>query len=377
LDVCLNSRLVSLGSIGLDTAAGARNATITEIRVERHLRHGRKHRHVHPVSRNGHDSGNGNSNGNGKAIAKAIANANGAAIVANEAAGISNSSPGTPSPSPSPGSLSPRPHKHDAYTHEDLHRPTTRSGAIARHATHAFVHYAVLDTMLALLRKVGPDTLAVTHASTQTGLFAAFVKQTGITVLPGILDWDVPSVLVEVWTQCCVPLIIWQALSCGYHVIATLALSTTLWEVRSWDVDLFHAPWAADSLIDLWGKRWHQLFRVSKSKSYLARLSDSPAPIHHALLVNPQPPPSSNYPIHALPTHILLFGRTARTGRTEHVPRARPAPPRLLLLVHGRRVRGRGHPQAAHGPPGARAARARVDVVRHVCRRARRDRRVV
>jgi len=301
VDIWFNSRLISMGSVGLDVAAGAPNATIRDIKVERHLRHGKKHhhahgyRHVHP--QNGSAVVNGSANGSAKLN------------------GIANGSA----------------HKHDAYVYSDLHRPKTRAGAIARHAGHALVHYVVLDTLLALLRRTGPNTLAVTATQTQPGLFHKFVSQTGVRVLPGVLDWDVHPFLVEFWTQCCVPIVIWQALSGGFHVVAALTLSTGLWEVRSWDVDLFDAPWKADSLIDLWGKRWHQLFRVSLR---FCPFSNVTAPIHHSLIRNALRPPPPKYAIHPVPAHILLLGPPARARRAVDEPRARARPTCVLLLPH-------------------------------------------
>ncbi|TXT04280.1 hypothetical protein VHUM_04278 [Vanrija humicola] len=184
-DVCINSRLVSLRSVGLDTLAGPPNAALPkQPHVERHLRHKRRKRHP---------------------------------------------------------------------------RPTTRAGSVARHVRHALVHYVVLDTMLALLRLVGPDTLGTPHGT--RNVLDKFVNSTRITALPGFLGWVVPSGGVRFLTELCVPLAIWQALSCGYHALATACIGSGLWEVQSWDVDLFDSPWRADSIIDLWGKRWHQMFR--------------------------------------------------------------------------------------------------------------------
>lgn len=234
--------MLSLGSVGLDHAAGEPNESVVTPKIERHLRHGlRVHRRRGKVAANGHGNGvakktlNGTSNGQSNGIAHGHAN------------GATNGIAST-DPRPTEVALLPR--------------PRTRSGAIGRHVRHAFTHYAVLDTMLAVLRRIGPDTLAAVHASTQPGLFAQFLNTTGFRVLPALLDWKTTPFAVEFATQCCVPIIIWQALSAGYHVAAALALGTGLWEVQSWDVDLFDAPWKADSLIDLWGKRWHQLFRV-------------------------------------------------------------------------------------------------------------------
>jgi hypothetical protein len=48
-----------------------------------------------------------------------------------------------------------------------------------------------------------------------------------------------------------------------YHAVATVAIASTIWPSAAWDVDLFDRPFAATSVIDLWGRRWHQVTRVS------------------------------------------------------------------------------------------------------------------
>lgn len=190
VDLCINSRLVSLGSVGLDTLAGPPNASLPKHpHVERHLRHKRRKRHP---------------------------------------------------------------------------RPTTRWGSVARHARHAFTHYVVVDTLLALLSLVGPDTLGVPQGT--RNVLDKFIASTKITVLPGILDWVLPAGGVRFSTELCVPLVIWQSLSCGYHCLALACVGSGFWEVQSWDVDLFDAPWRADSIIDLWGKRWHQVGSESRGR---------------------------------------------------------------------------------------------------------------
>jgi hypothetical protein len=156
------------------------------------------------------------------------------------------------------------------------HRPASRAGALARHALHVATHYCVLDTFLAFLRLTGPEL-----APGGPGTLERFALSTHFIGLPDILPFRVPAGLVAICIEACVPIVIWQGLNLGYHAFA-VALLLAGWEVQSWDVDLFDAPWRADSIIDLWGRRWHQVFRhqfilAAASTLKLLRLPNTPA----------------------------------------------------------------------------------------------------
>lgn len=180
MDLCMNSRLLGLGAMGLDTLAGPPNATLKAVHIERHL------------------------------------------------------------PKPSG-------------------RPTSRLGAIARHMVWVIGYYLFMDALLATFRRVGGPLLL----PGPVGAVKAYSYSSRFIMFPGVLDIEPYPFLVAYAVQACVPGIICGGLQLGYHLAAVVCLSSTFWEVDSWDVDLFDGPWKAQSLIDLWGKRWHQLFRVS------------------------------------------------------------------------------------------------------------------
>lgn len=139
----------------------------------------------------------------------------------------------------------------------------TKASSLRRHAVHAFVHYASLDTLSAALRYWGSDNIA--NPNGFAGSMAAYNAQNHFVFLPHILDIPVPPILVT-WALVLTMVIgIWQGMSWIYHLFAFIAVGSGLWEVSSYEVDLFDQPWKADSMLDLWGRRWHQIFRVRPS----------------------------------------------------------------------------------------------------------------
>jgi hypothetical protein len=84
-----------------------------------------------------------------------------------------------------------------------------------------------------------------------------------IKLLPGTpLEMPCPTFLTESVITLAVGTTVWQGLVGGYHLFALIAILAG-WEVESWEVDLMDQPWKSESLLDMWGRRWHQLFRVS------------------------------------------------------------------------------------------------------------------
>lgn len=143
--------------------------------------------------------------------------------------------------------------------------PRSRSEAVAFHFRQALIAYFVLDTALSLLRFYGHTTISLPRA--QAGALHAFTHKQQFVLLPAFYPIEVPPSLVRIGMVFFVGAGIWKGLEMGWHAAAVLALSTGLWEPESWDVPLFSAPWRADSLLDFWGRRWHQVFRVSRFSS--------------------------------------------------------------------------------------------------------------
>lgn len=136
----------------------------------------------------------------------------------------------------------------------------SRSQAVLRHFIIFFRNYTICDTMLSLLRAYGSDTIGsstpVPHALYQFSHKNAFI------VFPKVAGGFIaPRWLADLAAVICVAVCVWLALSMAYHFLAAIAVGTGLYEAEAWEVDLFDDPLAADSLLDFWGRRWHQFFR--------------------------------------------------------------------------------------------------------------------
>ena len=137
----------------------------------------------------------------------------------------------------------------------------TRPEAVTRHFLHFLVHYTTLDTLLFLMSELGPLTIGNPRGC--PGALSKFVNNNTFTSLPRLYPIQVPPIVVELVTTLGMAVGTWQGFSMGYHFFATLAVGSGLWETESWEIDFFNEPWNAESMLDLWGTRWHQLFRVN------------------------------------------------------------------------------------------------------------------
>lgn len=136
----------------------------------------------------------------------------------------------------------------------------TRSQALKRHALLALQGLWIVDSLLALERYVAADTLG--NAQGTDNAMKTFTRLNVIKLLPGTsLEIPCPTSLTESVITLAVGTTVWQGLVGGYHLFALLAILAG-WEVESWEVDLMDSPWKSESLLDMWGRRWHQLFRV-------------------------------------------------------------------------------------------------------------------
>jgi hypothetical protein len=169
--------------------------------------------------------------------------------------------------------------------------PRTRAQALKRHALLGLHGLWIIDSLLALERYVAADTLG--NPLGRNDAMRTFTRLNQIRLLPGTpLEMPCPTFVTESVITLAVGSTVWQGLVGGYHLFAFFAILAG-WEVESWEVDLMDSPWKSESLLDMWGRRWHQLFRVSPScflveaqlmystNSYLSQtasytLSDSP-----------------------------------------------------------------------------------------------------
>ncbi len=163
-------------------------------------------------------------------------------------------------------------------------RGRTRLRATIRHFTHAYVHFVVLETLVTLIRHFGSDTIG--NPTGHPHAMASFLTKSFV-LFPDLLLIPVPRMLIEMVCEFSIAAGVWQGISWGYHTLAFLTVGSGLWEVESWEVDLFDAPWKADSMMDLWGRRWHQLFRVGP-------LHTCPYPSKSLSITSSSRPPSSS-----------------------------------------------------------------------------------
>jgi hypothetical protein len=148
----------------------------------------------------------------------------------------------------------------------------TRSQATLRHARLTATHYLVLDTMLCLLRSLGKSTIGRPDAPPNATRI--FIYKNVYTLLPrSTLLVPVHPWVVLLISELCIGIGVWQALSLGYHFFAMLCVGSGLYEVDAWEVNFFDQWWKADSLLELWGRGWHQIFRVSGDSASRASVS--------------------------------------------------------------------------------------------------------
>ncbi|ORY23420.1 hypothetical protein BCR39DRAFT_549199 [Naematelia encephala] len=138
-----------------------------------------------------------------------------------------------------------------------VHR--TRPQAIFRHFRNMVIHYIVLDTLLVLLRQWGSETIGNLHGCPNS--IPKFLSSNTFYFFPGTLNILAPKMLVLIVMLLSLAIGVWQGLLLGYHSFALVAVGSGVYEVEAWEVDFMDAPWKGDSLLDLWGRRWHQLFR--------------------------------------------------------------------------------------------------------------------
>ncbi|WWC60133.1 uncharacterized protein I303_102697 [Kwoniella dejecticola CBS 10117] len=139
----------------------------------------------------------------------------------------------------------------------------TRFQSVRRHLYIALRNYVIFDACLHLIRHYGPNTIGADHP-VPNALYK-FSHENQFIVFPilkGVIGEVVaPWWLVEVITEISVATGVWLGIAAGYHLLGGLLVASGLWETESWEVDIFDNPLASDSLLDFWGKRWHQFFR--------------------------------------------------------------------------------------------------------------------
>ncbi|WRT65544.1 uncharacterized protein IL334_002489 [Kwoniella shivajii] len=155
----------------------------------------------------------------------------------------------------------------------------TRTQAFIRHLSIAIKNYIIFDTFLYMIRYFGSNTIG-SNLPVSNALYR-FSHENTFIIFPSIHFFDLedsgqvsgrkqmgmgtgiiaPWYLVEFAVELSVAVGVWLGISAGYHFLGAICVGTGFWETESWEIDLFDNPLKADSLLDFWGRRWHQFFR--------------------------------------------------------------------------------------------------------------------
>ncbi|WWC68810.1 uncharacterized protein I206_102745 [Kwoniella pini CBS 10737] len=139
----------------------------------------------------------------------------------------------------------------------------TKFQSVKRHLFIAIKNYIIFDTCLHLIRFYGSNTIGSNYPISNA--FYKFSHENQFIIFP-ILKSIIGEILVPWWiieliTEISVAIGVWLGISCGYHLLGCLLVGSGIWETDSWEIDIFDNPLKSDSLLDFWGRRWHQFFR--------------------------------------------------------------------------------------------------------------------
>lgn len=159
-----------------------------------------------------------------------------------------------------------RPERHLSHLYRSV--PSTRLDAVIGHAFDAWFAYAVASLVISIVRFACGAVLS----SAPTGINSVWGLEGGAGALghEGVfLPKGGAMVSHDGWGPLAVfcarsfliPFLAIQLLTALYHVCAAFFVATTLWSVEGWAIDLFSYPGCADSLLNFWSRRWHQVLR--------------------------------------------------------------------------------------------------------------------
>ncbi|WOO78089.1 uncharacterized protein LOC62_01G001642 [Vanrija pseudolonga] len=157
---------------------------------------------------------------------------------------------------PATGYLKPR----TAKSHTPPKAARSRIAAVAHHARIAATQFVIMDTIQALFLALAPGTIGSPFPTPRGRIDDLLGTQ--LYLLPAVLP---PVALPHVVLQAAIAAAIGAGtslvLSWPYHALATVSIATGIYEPDAFDPDLFSNPFASTSLLDFWGRRWHQNFR--------------------------------------------------------------------------------------------------------------------
>ncbi|WWC87713.1 uncharacterized protein L201_002605 [Kwoniella dendrophila CBS 6074] len=140
----------------------------------------------------------------------------------------------------------------------------TKFESLTRHLWITIRNYVIFDTFLYLIRYFGSETIG-SDLPVKNALYR-FTHENTFYILPILKQYGFSPIkvhwfLVDIMISMNVATGVWLGIAMGYHLFAFLTIITNLFEVENWEIDIFDSPFMGDSLLDIWGKRWHQFFR--------------------------------------------------------------------------------------------------------------------
>lgn len=145
-----------------------------------------------------------------------------------------------------------------------LARPShtrTRKEAFQRHLILGSIYFLILDISLNLLRQLGSTTVALSNVP--TGGVDRFFSQAFIILPRSKYAFRAPHLLVNFVVKAFIGNGVVMLLNGGYHLAGAVAVGSGVYAVEAWEPDMFANPLGVGSLLEFWGKGWHQIFRVS------------------------------------------------------------------------------------------------------------------
>lgn len=156
-----------------------------------------------------------------------------------------------------------RPERHLSHLYRLV--PPSRLDAVIGHAFDAWLAYAVASVIISAIRFAAGAVASSGH-NTVWGLDggAGALGHEGVFMPHGEAmaahdGWG--PLMVFCARSFLIPFLAVQLLTALYHVCATFFVATRLWSIEGWAIDLFSNPGAADSLLNFWSRRWHQVLR--------------------------------------------------------------------------------------------------------------------
>lgn len=137
---------------------------------------------------------------------------------------------------------------------EAFEPPHMRLLSALYHLKWAAVHYLALNIIFYGIHAYAPVTLG----NPLGGSLKTFGLDMAEAYPQAYLPFVVQTALWEFLAVCTAGMGIFQGMTYLYHAFASAAIGLFGWQPEEWP-SFYNKPWAATSLYEFWGKRWHQV----------------------------------------------------------------------------------------------------------------------